>query len=245
MRQLRLLGQSRLHDDVDRFVVEPVGMDALQGAPGQPAKSVDLLALHGERDVVGSRIAGDQLGLGAEHVLVQMREHVRIGAGALAAERGRLGQKVVPGLDRGFGRGDAQAGVPGDAAQPGEFRCVECSARDREQRRDRYGAAESADGGAVLDRDPVDIVGRLDAAGARHVLRHHIGPARNMLAQIARQEPPIGVIAAADAVADDDRDAAALVEVLDAGGVRGKGIAAPNRWRRRAEQALEIDQVRT
>src|SRR5216683_5575317 len=124
--QPRFLFQSRLDDDVDRFVVEPVGMAALQGAPGQPAESVDLSALHGERDIIGARIAGDQLGFGAEDVSVQLREHVRIGTRTLAAERGRLGEKVIPRPDPGGAPGDAEARILGNAAEPGEFRSVEC-----------------------------------------------------------------------------------------------------------------------
>ena len=44
-----------------------------------------------------------------------------------------------------------------------------------------------------------------------------------MLADVARQQPRIGVVAAADAVADDELDVAAFVEILDAGGAGGRG----------------------
>jgi hypothetical protein len=48
------------------------------------------------------------------------------------------------------------------------------------------------------------------------------GIARDVLAEMARDHPPIGVIAAAGAVADDQREAFAAVEVGDRIGVRGR-----------------------
>ena len=72
-----------------------------------------------------------------------------------------------------------------------------------------------------LGADRIEIVGRLEAAGAGHVLRHDGGMARNVLAEMARHQPSIGIVAAADAVADEERDSLALVEVLDAGGASG------------------------
>ena len=53
--------------------------------------------------------------------------------------------------------------------------------------------------------------------------RHDRGIAGNVLADIAAEQPRIGVIAAADAVADDQRDVAALVEIFDAGGAGQAG----------------------
>ena len=44
-----------------------------------------------------------------------------------------------------------------------------------------------------------------------------------MLADIARQEPRIGIVAAADAIADDHGNIAALVEIRDIVGGRRAG----------------------
>src|SRR5689334_17033258 len=44
-----------------------------------------------------------------------------------------------------------------------------------------------------------------------------------MLADKTRQQPRIGIIAAADAVADDKRDASSLVKIGDAIGLRSRG----------------------
>ena len=83
-------------------------------------------------------------------------------------------------------------------------------------------------------RDRIDEIGRAQAAGAGHLLGNDRGIARNVLAEIAAEQPRIGVVAAADAVADDQRDVAALVEIFDAGG------AGQTAEQRRATKALPI-----
>ena len=49
------------------------------------------------------------------------------------------------------------------------------------------GAAEGAEGGAVLRRDRIDVLRGAQAAGAGHVLRHDRGAARDVLADVARE----------------------------------------------------------
>src|SRR5262249_32150553 len=61
-------------------------------------------------------------------------------------------------------------------------------------------------------------------AGAGHVLCNDCGIARGMPAEVARQQPRIGVIAAADAVADQQGKALSPIEVLDS----GSGDGAPD-----------------
>ena len=53
------------------------------------------------------------------------------------------------------------------------------------------------------------------ASGARHVLHDHGWLAGNVPAEMARKQPPIDVVAAAGAVADDQLDLLALVEFGD------------------------------
>ena len=56
--------------------------------------------LHRQHDVGGSRIAGDQLHLGAEHVFVELRKQIGICAGALAAGGKLRLHQIVPCFDR-------------------------------------------------------------------------------------------------------------------------------------------------
>src|SRR5262249_23186425 len=55
---------------------------------------------------------------------------------------------------------------------------------------------------------------RQEAAGTGLVLRHDRGLSRNMLAEMAGEQPPEGVIAAARRVADDEIDGLAGVELF-------------------------------
>ena len=118
VRQIGVLLQIELHQHVD--LRQPVLL-ALQARPRPAAAAVDLAALHGEVDVVAARIAGDELDLGAEHVAQDQREGVRIGADRAAAEAELALEHVVPGLDRRGLPGGADAGLAGDAAEPGEL----------------------------------------------------------------------------------------------------------------------------
>src|SRR6516165_9588954 len=68
-------------------------------------------------------------------------------------------------------------------------------------------AAEQTDCGAVLGRDRVEVVGGAQAAGARHVLHHDIG--------IARQQARDDVVTTARPVAHDQIDLLALIEIVD------------------------------
>src|SRR5262249_21237307 len=86
---------------------------------------------------------------------------------------------------------------------------------------ERHVARERADGGAVLGREVVEIIDRAQAAGARHVLHDHARIAGNEPAEMARQEPRIGVVTAARPIADDQIDLLAPVETGDRTGVRG------------------------
>src|SRR5262249_26276752 len=78
----------------------------------------------------------------------------------------------------------------------------------------RDGRRADADDGAVLGRNVEDRVHRQEAAGTGLVLRHDRGLSRNMLAEMAGEQPPEGVIAAARRVADDEIDGLAGVELF-------------------------------
>src|ERR1043166_7557183 len=83
-----------------------------------------------------------------------------------------------------------------------------------EQRCDQDLTLEHLHRGAVSRRDVVEIAGRHRAGRARHVLHHERRIARDKAAEVARDEPRIGVVAAADRGADQHRDALAFVELF-------------------------------
>ena len=70
---------------------------------------------------------------------------------------------------------------------------------------------------AIGRRRIVDMVAGRDAPGRRHVLHDDTGTARNMLAEMARGEPRLEVIAAANAGSDNESHRLAGVEILRAG----------------------------
>jgi hypothetical protein len=203
------------HDQqVELLVAQPFRPRALDGIPRPAATAVKLATLDREIDLGAARIAGHQLELGAEHVLQKRREIVEVGTGPLAAKHERLGQHVIPGLDRRGVPGGAQAVVVGDVADPGELAAVELGVA--QQRLDRHAPRQRADRAAVFRRDVIKILGGAKAPGAGHVLRNECRMARNVSAHIPGQKPRIDVIAAAGAEADDHGNVAAFVEFLDA-----------------------------
>src|SRR5207253_192079 len=108
------------------------------------------------------------------------------------------------GLDRRGVPGDAGRDLVGDAAEPGEPGAVERRGGGGQERRGRDSAAEGSERGAVLGRNRIDVLRGAQAAGTGHVLRHDRRPARDVLADVAGNEPAIEVIAATDTVADDE-----------------------------------------
>src|SRR5438874_7492079 len=77
-------------------------MVALDGGPRPAAAPLDLAALHGERDVVAARVAGDELQLGAEDGVHRLREDVGIGARAGAADEDGARVEVLEARDSGL-----------------------------------------------------------------------------------------------------------------------------------------------
>src|SRR5262249_54066778 len=73
--------------------------------------------------------------------------------------------------------------------------------------------ADRAERRAIPRCDVIEPVGEHEAAGARHVLRHDRGTARNEPRHMAGERTRIDVIPATGAVADVKIDRLALVEV--------------------------------
>ena len=84
-----------------------------------------------------------------------------------------------------------------DTADPIELGGLEAHALRSELFVERHGRRADADDGAVLRRDVEDLVDGEEAAGAGHVLRHDIRLSRNMPADMAGEQAPAGVVAAA------------------------------------------------
>jgi hypothetical protein len=59
----------------------------------------------------------------------------------------------------------------------------------------RYSAAHDSDLGAVAGRHIVDVVRQIERSGTGLVRRDHVRPAREMVSQMPRKQPPIGVVA--------------------------------------------------
>ena len=83
-----------------------------------------------------------------------------------------------------------------------------------EQRADDHPGKDHADGQAILRRARIEVVGEVDAAGARHVLDHDRRLARDVLGNMPRQRPRVDVVAAAGIAADDHGDGLLGVEVV-------------------------------
>src|SRR5262249_15297664 len=94
-----------------------------------------------------------------------------------------------------------------------EFGGIELSLRRAEQRIESSAAADRAECRAVPGCDVIEPVGEHEATGARHVLRHDRGIARNEACHMAGESARIDVISAASAVADVKIDRFALVKV--------------------------------
>src|SRR5262249_13173309 len=117
--------------------------------------------------------------------------------------------------------GEAQAHPLGGAAEPGGLCAVELGPFP--QPRNPPAARERTDEPAVFSRGGIKIICPLEAAGPPPVLRHHPGGglkgvAWKMLAEMSRQQPAVRIVAAAHAVADEERNGLAAVEILDPGG---------------------------
>src|SRR5215813_13876279 len=121
----------------------------------------------------------------------------------VAAFEGAPGESAEA-LHRGVMARDTEAHLVSDAAYPGELSAVELGFV--EQRRNSLTTREGADDGAVLRGHGIKVIGRLQAAGAAHVLRHNRRVAGNMLAQMPRHQSAVRVITAANAVADEERN---------------------------------------
>ncbi len=189
---------------------EPVGMGGLDARIGPAAAALQLAALHRQHGIVAAGIAGDDFQLRPEHADQHLAELDGVVAGPGAADQQFLVQDIVECREARGVPGDAHAHLVIGAADPVELGAVELRAGLPEQRIERGAAADSAEHAAVPRRGGGEPVGETDARRALHVLRHHRGVAGKVLAEVARQQTGIEVVAAADAVAGVDVDGLAF-----------------------------------
>ena len=197
-----------LEQHIDDALVEPVRALAV-GAVIALADAVDLAAVDREDHVRRRGEAGDQLELRAEQAVERAR--IRIGAGADAgiADDRLVLQQIVEGLHLGAAVHEADIGFGRRRAEPGHLERIESRAGEPADRSERRVARDDAHHAAVLRRHRVDVIRRIEAAAARHVLRHHVGLARQVLADVAGDDAAPLVIAAAGPEPDHHRHVAA------------------------------------
>jgi len=202
VRQIGMLRQRHLRQNDDLLARDPVGPCRHHARQRPAAAALNLAAFEREADVIAAGIAGDDLELGAEHGVEHRGELIGVVTGAGRADGERLRQHILEFADAGGSQRDADADLVIGAADPGEFRGVVSRARFAEQRIERGAPAGGANHAAVARRSTVEIIGQPQAAGAFHVLRHDGGIARDVAAEMARDQPGVKVITTADAVAD-------------------------------------------
>ena len=100
-------------------------------------------------------------------------------------------------------KGDADRRLRRRCADPIEPGRVEARAARTHDRSKRRPGRHDRHRRAVLGRDIVMLIGGDEAAGARHVLRHDVRPAGQMLANVAGDHPAPEVEAAAGSGGDD------------------------------------------
>ena len=191
------------------------GIVGLQRRPGVAAATIHLAPLERDHDVAAAGIAGHDLELRAEQIVGDRRIEHRWRARAGGADRKRALLRVVDGAHADFGPGDHDVVDRHHVADPVEIAHVELDAGLAERLVGRRCLAEHGEDGAVLRRDLVEPVRGAAAAGARHVLRDHGRLAGNLLAEEAREQLGIDVVAAAGTIADDQPHGLAAIELGD------------------------------
>ena len=169
------------HEVAGLVVVAPERFDRRHR---QAANAVHLVALDGDLDAGGARIARHDLHLDAEQILDRQRGfHQRAGRTS-RADDDFLGAHLVEFGDAcGFGYaadGDALFQV----ADPGELRRLESRGAVAHQRLEGNCVHERRHHGPVFGGDVVEPVGGGEAAGADHVLHDDRRTARDVTAEM-------------------------------------------------------------
>ena len=157
VRQVGVLGERELHQQVEALVAHPVLMRGLDGRPWEAATAEHLAALHRDVDLGAAGIAGDHLELGAEHVVEDRGELIGVVGGAAGADDElallHVGLNVViPEVCHAMQTLTSSLALPTQVILVGSY----LRGLVAEQRLERHGAAGRADHGAVLRRRAVE-----------------------------------------------------------------------------------------
>ena len=168
-RQLPVLVERQLHDDLELAGFEQVLVAGPGDPPGIADDAVQLASFDGQQNFVGARIAADGREPGAQERVERRGEHLLVAAGAGGADLEVCARQNLRERRR-------RAGLPNveprhlvvHAAEPGEPGGVEHRVRGiaGEHRIRRHAAAHDGDLGAVPGRHVVDVVRQIERAGA-------------------------------------------------------------------------------
>ena len=181
-----------------------------------------FVLVDGEEQDAAVAITGNQFDVQTEKIAQQDRYIVAGGTFSRPSEHHRRAARTARILDRFDRRVLAQHQQIGVIAiarrgtEPGEFARIKLHIGIAAKKRDQHHVArKQTERGAVLGRDRIDVVRCAQAAGSRHVLHHHARIARDVSADVAREQAGIDVIAAARAKASDQAHLVTAIEVGD------------------------------
>ena len=188
------------------MVAYPVGLRTLERRIGQSAAAVHFPVLHGQEGLLGPRITGHELELGAEHGIEHHRKGVGLRSRAGAGDRHLLLHRILDRVERTAVPGDADADVATDRADPLEFAHVVAGIARADQRLGQRAAGKGGDGGAVFRRRHGEEIRGANAACARHVLHVDHRVALDVGADMPAEQARIEIEPAARRARDIDAD---------------------------------------
>jgi hypothetical protein len=151
---------------------------------------------------------------GADEGVVEHRHDRRHRARARAAEADVAGFCVVDRSDAGLVPGRRHHVRARQRGEPAEVAERILQARPAGRLEHQQAVAHDVHHRAVLRRDAGHIIGGGEAARARHVHDHEARIAGDVLAEMPRQHPRIGIVVVAGAAEGDDGDLLAGVEMI-------------------------------
>ena len=177
--------------------------------------AVDLVALDGEVHFARTRIALNDAELPSKELGQHLRVGLAVGAAAGGGDDEFLAAKLRHVLDGRISAHIAHDHVAVRAAEPVELARIELNAAAAQNSLEGHAAIDDANDGAVLGGHIVDLVGRDQAAGAGHVLRHNQGLPGDVAPHVAGDQPTPQIIRPADAIADEHGHRLAAIEGFD------------------------------
>ena len=211
--QLRMPSQRDLHQNEDLLLGEPVRLGRLPRCPRIRAASAHLAALHREVDVVAAGIAGDDPELRADQRVHRLGIVDRAGGGAGRADHELPLHHVADRPNAGGVPGIHHVRAVGGVADPEEVAGIELDLAAAKRLMRGHVLHDGVQHGAVARRLRGEPVGRLQADRAGHVAGDDRRLARNVPADMARNEPCAQVVVAAGRGRDQHGQGLAAIEI--------------------------------